>query len=276
VESKKGKMQPAVKYWKTALAILAALSPSLALADDFKTINGKEYKSATVSRVEADGIVIRTNGGISKVYFTELPKDVQERFHYDSAQGAHLTADREATAAQQNAAFAEHRLGGTADQFVGWYGAPQESPSLDKNFPLLQGATHHTYEYEGWKIRAAFVEPDGRAVRIEYSKIIKPGVTATIQDYEVQAIMNANTPAGTTWKQIAYNNPASPTRGLSKLFESYFGDALGQKMLQRSDGAILWLRSKLFVRLELPAAHEYEMKLKAEKEQKARESVPQF
>jgi hypothetical protein len=47
-------------------------------------------------------------------------------------------------------------------------------------------------------------------------------------------------------------------------------------MWQRSDGAILWLRNKVIVRLELPAAHEYEMKLKAEKEQKARESVPQF
>jgi hypothetical protein len=52
--------------------------------------------------------------------------------------------------------------------------------------------------------------------------------------------------------------------------------ALGEKMWQRSDGAILWLRSKLIVRIELPAAHEYETKLKAEKEQKARESVPQF
>jgi hypothetical protein len=40
-----------VKYWKTALAIMAALSASLALADDFKTINRKEYKNATVSRV---------------------------------------------------------------------------------------------------------------------------------------------------------------------------------------------------------------------------------
>ena len=28
-------------------------------------------------------------------------------------------------------------------------------------------------------------------------------------------------------------------------------------MWQRSDGAILWLRSKIIVRLELPAAHEY-------------------
>jgi hypothetical protein len=40
----------------------------------------KELWNATVSRVEADGLVVKTKGGISKVYFTELPKDVQERF----------------------------------------------------------------------------------------------------------------------------------------------------------------------------------------------------
>ena len=31
---------------------------SLALADDFKTVHGKEYKNATFSRVEIDGIVV--------------------------------------------------------------------------------------------------------------------------------------------------------------------------------------------------------------------------
>jgi hypothetical protein len=41
------------------LAIFASLSASLALADEFKTVSGKEYKNATVSRVEADGIVIQ-------------------------------------------------------------------------------------------------------------------------------------------------------------------------------------------------------------------------
>jgi hypothetical protein len=72
-----------VKCWATTLAILAVLSASLALAEDFKTINGKIYKDATISRVEADGIVLRTKTGISKVYFIELPKDIQERFRYD-------------------------------------------------------------------------------------------------------------------------------------------------------------------------------------------------
>jgi len=61
---------------------LAVLFASVALAEDFKTVNGKVYKDATVSRVEADGIELRTKTGISKVYFTELPQDVQERFHW--------------------------------------------------------------------------------------------------------------------------------------------------------------------------------------------------
>jgi hypothetical protein len=84
VESKRGRIRR-VKHWVTTIAILPLLSASLALADDFKTIKGKEYKNVTVRRVEADGIVIKTKTGISKIYFVELPKDVQERFHSGSA-----------------------------------------------------------------------------------------------------------------------------------------------------------------------------------------------
>ena len=32
-----------MKYWKTALSVFAALSASPEFAEDFKTINGKEY-----------------------------------------------------------------------------------------------------------------------------------------------------------------------------------------------------------------------------------------
>ena len=56
-----------------------------ALADDFKLVTGKEHKNVTVTRLEPDGIVLRTKSGISKVYFVELPKDVQERFYYNAA-----------------------------------------------------------------------------------------------------------------------------------------------------------------------------------------------
>lgn len=58
---------------------------SVVLADDFKLVDGKEYKNVTVSRVEPDGIVLRTKSGIAKLYFVELPKEVQERFHYNAA-----------------------------------------------------------------------------------------------------------------------------------------------------------------------------------------------
>src|SRR6267378_7802706 len=71
-----------LKSWHAMLAISATLSASVALAEDFKTTKGKVYKDATVSRIEADGIELKTKTGISKVYFTELPQDVQERFHW--------------------------------------------------------------------------------------------------------------------------------------------------------------------------------------------------
>jgi hypothetical protein len=168
------------------------------------------------------------------------------------------------------------RIGETALQFIDRYGAPRDTPSskiLDKNSPILERAIHHTYEYQGWKIRAAFLQLDGTAVRMEYSKM---ATSPQIKDYELQAIMNANTPPGTTWKQVPYNNPDLKSEGVTKFVQSYFAGALGEKMWQRSDGVILWLRSNLIVRLELPIAREYEAKLKAEKEQKARASVPKF
>ncbi len=168
------------------------------------------------------------------------------------------------------------RIGETAIQFVDRYGAPKDTPSskiYDKNSPLVEGAIHHVYEYQSWRIRAAFLQLDGPAVRMDYSK---HGPDIVIKDYELQAIMTANTPPGTTWRQIPYNNPDLPGSGLTKFAQSYFAGALGEKMWQRSDSAILWLRGKLIVRLELPVAREYEAQLKAEKEQKARASVPQF
>ncbi len=93
-----------MKYWETTLALLAALSASLALAEDFKTIKGKEYKNVTVSRVEADGILLRGKTGVSKVYFSELPKDVQERFRSKPAQAATAAEQpKPAQIAQSNA-----------------------------------------------------------------------------------------------------------------------------------------------------------------------------
>lgn len=174
---------------------------------------------------------------------------------------------------------ASARIGEKAIQFADRYGPPKDSSLTkitDRSSPLIEGAIHHTYEYQGWKIRAAFLDLDGPALRMEFQKISGAGRSPIIQDYELQAIASANTPLGMSWKKMAYDNPDSPNKGVAKIAEGFFGDAAGQKMWQRSDGAILWLRSNLILRLELPSAREYESQVKISKEQKARASVPSF
>src|SRR5436189_4176366 len=96
---------------KAKILTLLVLCSASVLADDFKTIDGKEYKNAKVSRVEPDGIVLMTKSGISKVYFIELPKEVQERFQYDPQKaaeyrGAELEAAKQRLEQQQPAATA--------------------------------------------------------------------------------------------------------------------------------------------------------------------------
>jgi hypothetical protein len=74
------------------LTVLVLSFTSVAFAEDFETLNGKEYKDATISRVEPDGIVLTSKSGVSKVYFSELPKEVQDRFHYNPGKAADYDA----------------------------------------------------------------------------------------------------------------------------------------------------------------------------------------
>ena len=76
--------------------ILLLSCAAAALSDDFKTLNGKEFKDATIIRVEPDGIVVKTKSGMSKVYFAELPKEVQERFHYDPQKASAYSGEQAA------------------------------------------------------------------------------------------------------------------------------------------------------------------------------------
>jgi hypothetical protein len=122
------KMQSKMRQVNTkVLIVLISSFASVAFSEDFKTVNGKEYKDATIIRVEPDGIVVKTKSGITKVYFAELPKEIQERFHYDQQKAAAHTAEqasnyaayqkqqeesrreREEAAAKNNAILAEQQ-----------------------------------------------------------------------------------------------------------------------------------------------------------------------
>jgi hypothetical protein len=173
----------------------------------------------------------------------------------------------------------EARIGESPIQFADRYGRPKDTnltAIMDKSSPLVEGAVHHTYEYQGWKIRAAFLELDGPCIRMDFQKTSAAVSGIVIRDDELQAIASANSPAGMTWKSVAYDNPNSPNKGIAKVFEGFVMGAAGQKMWQRTDGALLSLHSNLIVRLELPAARQREEQLKHAKEEKARASVPTF
>ncbi len=78
------------------LTFLILSFTSAVFSEDFKTVNGKEYKDASITRVDPDGIVVKTKSGIAKVYFAELPKDVRERFHYDQQKASAYSAEQAA------------------------------------------------------------------------------------------------------------------------------------------------------------------------------------
>jgi thiol-disulfide isomerase/thioredoxin len=105
---------------------------SVALADDFKAIDGKEYKNVRVSRVEPDGIVLISKSGISKVYFTELPKEVQERFRYDAAQAAAYSAEQVASQVTFQTQQAELRRKVAEEKNRYWIGQQPGKNQQDK------------------------------------------------------------------------------------------------------------------------------------------------
>ena len=79
---------PTKSMCRYLFVVLLAIATGNVVADDFKTTDGKEYKNVKVKRVEPDGIVLISKSGISKIYFTELPKEVQQRFNYDAEKAA--------------------------------------------------------------------------------------------------------------------------------------------------------------------------------------------
>jgi hypothetical protein len=85
---------------RMTIAVLITSFASLALADDIKTVSGKEYKNATVSRVEPDGLMVKFSGGLVKIPFTDLSKELQQLYHYDPEASQKYAAD---VAAQTNA-----------------------------------------------------------------------------------------------------------------------------------------------------------------------------
>ena len=155
------------------LIFLILCFASLAFADDFKAINGKEYKNVTVSRVEPDGIVLVSSSGISKVYFTELPKEVQERFHYDAAQAAAYSAEQTASQAAFQNQQAELRRKLTEEKNSYWTGhapATNQEAKLPAPAAVVAG-------------RGQQVEVISHGTQVDIAKYLAPGNVTVVDFY---------------------------------------------------------------------------------------------
>ena len=75
------------------------------------------------------------------------------------------------------------RIGETPAQCAERYGTAKTDSAnqvFDKGFPLLEGAIHKTYYFQGWRIRAAFPDAFGPAIRMEFHRGSKTGQSARL------------------------------------------------------------------------------------------------
>ena len=171
------------------------------------------------------------------------------------------------------------RLGDTEDQAESRYGLPRKEPA--RPTPLLQSAREVCYRYDGWVIRCAYVTAvDGvdYIVRQEYQKVVTPAIlksggTATIRDFEVEAIL-AGENNGTKWRDVGA--AVAIARGLPREMGKT-GQPVGGKVFQRPDGArAVVSKESDRVQLDLPQALKYEAAAKALHVQEQRTRLPEF
>jgi len=94
-----------MKYSALILSLSCALC-GFAVADDMTLPNGKTYTNYKVSRVEPDGITLTHSSGITKLFFWELPPDIQKQYNYNPEKAR--TYNKQAQA-QQAAAWARQQ-----------------------------------------------------------------------------------------------------------------------------------------------------------------------
>lgn len=155
------------------IAFLILYSASVALADDFKTIDGKEYKNVKVSRVEPDGIVLISKSGIAKVYFTELPTEVQDHFHYDAEQADAYSAEQTAGQMALQAQQAELRRKLAEEKNSYWTGQEPAKTQQEKvRAPVAPVA-----------LRGQQVEVISHGAPVDITKHLVPGSVTVVDFY---------------------------------------------------------------------------------------------
>jgi len=163
------------------------------------------------------------------------------------------------------------RIGENETQCNGRYGTPltdKFTADSDKKNPLLPIGYTKTYKYQGWKVRIAYFEFNGPAVKMSFQK----KSSGAINEGELAAILTANTPAGMTWKRGVYTK--SPLKGAAGLLGNLGANAMGAGAWQRSDGVHAILAPLMMeFSIETPEAVAI---VKRAKEISRKEAIPSF
>jgi hypothetical protein len=145
---------------------------------------------------------------------------------------------------------AQARLGEDEAQSKARYGEPNAALISANDKPLIPGATELAYNFEGWRVRAAFV--NGITHRIEYVKIPENGQLKPLSDAEVEAVLSAEKDKY-RWRE---DKPRTGHQVLNELKEAFDG-----RRWERSDHADAVLKMKILLVVQSKDAEKLEKQL---------------
>jgi hypothetical protein len=158
------------------------------------------------------------------------------------------------------------RLGENEAQSKTRYGEPNVALIGANDKPLIPGATELAYNFQGWRVRAAFV--NGVTHRIEYVKIPDGGQIKPLTDAEVEAVLEAEKDKY-RWRE---DKPRTGHQVLNDLKEVFEG-----RRWERSDHADAVLKLKILLVVQSKDAEKLEKQLaKSGKATPAPGAVPKF
>ena len=165
------------------------------------------------------------------------------------------------------AAPASARLGETEAQSQARYGAPTPELAAPKDKPLLEGAKEIIYHFEGWRVRAAFL--NNTTARIEYVHLPENGVPRQVTEDEARAILDAEK-GSYAWRE---EKPRTGSKELNSL-----KTALEGRRWERSDHAVATLKLSLLFVFETREVEAYEKRLgrQAKASPAPKANVPKF
>ena len=134
--------------------------------------------------------------------------------------------------------------------------------------PILKNAVSKTYHYQGWKIRAGYL--DGTAVRVSYGKMTQAETPAQLKDDEIAAILNAKAHGG-KWEKIPAMSLLNQKRTGNNLFDG------SQRRWVNTNGSIAYvLLGNKTIFVESPDAGKWEQRQERAKEEQRKGSIPKF